>query len=213
MFLGQRVVMNHPLLDQLDSSLNDIVPGVSVEFRGEWSTPVRRTYRSEAQAGTGSGPFVDVVDLRWRGALTSADDVSGIAFLLTAHDLYWVKTAEASLTLPVDVSLHAYAGYQTENATFTARLASAWLPGVPVSCGAELAGACALGPDVVTTGRVTCLARANRAAFLVLLLQRSLLKMGRKRLWRVRDEIAASVPAGLRELLTRRRTGSVRLEP
>jgi hypothetical protein len=46
---------------------------------------------------------------------------------------------------------------------------------------------------------------------IVLLLQRSLLKMGRNRLWRMRDDIARR-PAGPRELLTRRRTGFVRSE-
>ena len=206
-------MLNHPLLDQLDSSLSDLVPGESVEFRGEWSTPLRRIYKSEAQVGTGSGPFVDVVDLRWRGALTSSGAISGIAFLLTASNLYWVKAAEASLTLPVDVSLTAYAGYTTEGATFTASMAGAYLPGVPVLGSADLAGACALGPNVLTTGRVTCLARANSAAFFVLLIQRGLLKVGRKRLWRVRAGIATSLPAGIRELLTRRRTGFVRSEP
>ena len=205
-------MLNHPLLDQLDSSLSDLVPGESVEFRGEWSMPSRRTYKSETQVGTGAGPFVDVVDLHWRGALTSSGAISGIAFLLTANDLYWVKAAEASLTLMVHVSLQAYAGYTTDRATFTASMAGACLPGVPISGSADLAGACALGPDVLTTGRVTCLARANSVAFLVFLIQRGLLKVGRKRLWRVRADIASLLPAGIRELLTRRRTGFVRSE-
>ena len=204
--------LNHPLLDQLDSSLSDLVAGESVEFRGEWSTSSRRTYKSEAQIGTGSGPFRDVVDSRWRGALTSSGPITGIAFLLTADTLYWVKAANASLTLPVEVSLHAYAGHTTEGATFTASLASAYLPGLRIPGSADLTGACALGSSVLTTGRVTCLARANSAAFLVLLIQRGLLYVGRNRLWRLRDDIASSLPAGIRDLLTRRRTGVVHAE-
>ena len=105
------LVLNHPLLDQLDSSIRGLVPGKSVEFGGEWTTSSRRAYKSEAQIGTGAGPFVEVVDFRWRGALTSAGPFSGIAFLVTAQGLYWVKAAESSLSLPVHVSFRAYAEY------------------------------------------------------------------------------------------------------
>jgi len=203
-------VLNHPLLDQLDSSICDLIPGESVEFAGEWTTSARRAYKSEAQIGTGSGPFIEVVDFRWRGALTSACPFSGIAFLLTTGSLDWVKAPDVSLSLPVSVSFHAYAGQTAEAATFTASLAGAFLPGVPVAGSADLAGACALGPGVLLTGRVICLARTNSAAFFVLLIPRGLLKMGRKRLWRLRDDVALSLPPDVRELLVHRRTGSIR---
>jgi hypothetical protein len=211
--LESRFVLNHPLLDQLDSSICPVVPGESVEFGGEWTSSSRQVYKSEAQIGTGSRPFVEVVDFRWRGALTSAGLFSGIAFLLTADNLYWAKAPEVSLTLPVDVSLHAYAGHTAKGATFTASLAGAFLPGAPVAGSADLAGTCALGPNVLITGRVTCLARTDSAAFFVLLIQRGLLKMGRKRLWRLRDDVASSLPPGIRELLVHRRTGSIRSQP
>lgn len=206
-------MLNHPLLDQLDSSVCDLVPGEAVEFGGEWTTSSRQAYKSEAQIGTGSGPFVQVIDFRFRGALTSAGPFSGIAFLLTADNLYWAKAPDVSLTLPVDVSLHAYAEYSAEGATFTARLAGAALPGAPLMGSADLAGACALGPNVLITSRVTCLARTNSAPFFVLLIPRGLLKMGRKRLWRLRDDVAASLPPGIRELLVHRRTGSIPNQP
>ena len=206
-------MLTHPILDQLDSSMRDRVPSESVEFGGEWTTSSRRAYTSEAQIGTGSGPFVEVVDVRWRGALTSAGPFSGIAFLQTADDLYWAKSPEVSLTLPVDVSFHAYAGYTAEGATFTASLAGAHLPGVRVAGSEDLPGTCTLGPNALIAGRVTCLARTNSAAFFVLLIQRGLLKMGRKRLWRLRDDVASSLPPGIRELLTHRRTGSIRSQP
>jgi hypothetical protein len=206
-------VLNHPLLDQLDLSIRDLVPGESVEFSDEWTTSSRRAYKSKAEIGTGSGPFVEVVDFRWRGALTSTGPFSGIAFLLTPVNLYWVKAPQVSLTLPVHVSLHAYAGYTAEGATFAASLAGASLPGAPVAGSADLAGACALGPNVLITGRVTCLARATSAAFFVLLIQRGLLKIGRKRLWRLRDDVGSSLPPDIRELLAHRRTGSVQSQP
>jgi hypothetical protein len=67
--------------------------------------------------GSGSGPFVNVVDYRWRGELTGSSPVTGIAFRLTGSDMYWVKAAQASLTLPVHVSLHAYTDFLAERAT------------------------------------------------------------------------------------------------
>ena len=205
----ETLVAHHPLLDQLDTVLRDRVPREAVDFAGKWSKSLRRTYKSEDQLGTGSGPFAGVVDLRWRGTLTAAGPIGGIAFLLTAGSLYWVKAPEISLTLSVDVSLHAYAEYTTERATFTAGMGGAHLPGIPVPIRSDLTESCTVEAGAVTTGRVSCLAQANTAAFFVLLFPRGLLTMGRKRLWRVRDEIASSLSVGMRDLLTHRRTGSV----
>ena len=208
--LESRLVLSHPLLERLDSLLGDLILGESVEFAGEWAKTSRRTYASKTQVGTGSGPFLEVVDLRWHGALTSFRPISGIAFLLTPDNLYWVKAPEVSPTLSVDVSLHAHAGHAADGATFAAGMAGAGLPGVPVAGSEDLAGTCAFGPKVMTTGRVTCLARVSSAAFFVLPIQGGLLKVGRKRLWRLRDDVASSLPPGVRELLTHRRTGVVR---
>jgi hypothetical protein len=57
------------------------------------------------------------------------------------------------------------------------------------------------------------LAQAETAAFVVLLIQGRFLKVGRQRLWRIREELASSLPQRLREILTRRRTGSIPWEP
>jgi hypothetical protein len=200
---------SHPVLDQLDIALRDRVPTEPVNFAGEWSNPSRRTYKSEAQLGTGAGPFADVVDFRWRGTLTCAGSIGGIAFLVTTGNLYWVKGVEVSSTLSVDVSLHAYADYRAERATFTAGMAGACLPGIPVAVSSDSERPCRVEQGVVMTGQVSCLAQANSAGFFVLLFPRGLLKIGRKRLWHVRDEITSSFPASIRELLTHRRTGRV----
>jgi hypothetical protein len=201
-------VLNHPVLDELDSSIRNVVPGESVEFGGEWTTASRRS--DQARLSTGAGPLVDIVDVQWRGALTSAGTFSGIAFLLTADNLHWVKAPEVALALPVGVSLHAYAGDTANGATFTASLAGAHLPGVRVAGSPDLAGTCTLGPEVLVTGRVTCLARTDAAALFVLLIPGGLLKMGRKHLWRLRDDAAASLPSVIGDLLGHRRTGSFR---
>jgi hypothetical protein len=206
-------VTNHPVLGQLDIALRDHIPGEPIDFAGKWTKLSRRTYKSEAQLGTGAGPFVEVVDLQWRGTLTTTDPIGGIAFLLTAGNLYWAKAPKVSPALPVHVSLHAYAEYAPERATFTASMAGAYLPGIPVPVQSDLAHACSVEDGIVTTGRVSRLARAESAAFYVLLVPGGILEMGRKRLWRVRDEVASLLPPNLRELLTRRRTGSVLAEP
>ena len=206
-------MLDHPFLEQLDVSLSGLIPQEPVELRGEWSTALRRTYDSEAQIGTGSGPFVDVVDARWRGTLTCDATISGVAFLMARDSLYWVKAPDASPSLLVGVSLHAYPGDIDRGATFTASLADSSLPGVAVPGSADLIDACAIEPGVLTTGRVTCLARTSSASVFLLLIQRSCLKVWRKRLWRLREEIAASLPVAARQLLTHRRTGIVRPDP
>ena len=204
-------VTDHPLLEQLDNTLRAHVPVERVECSGEWTEALRRTYTSELQAGSGAGPYSAVVDRRWRGTLASPDPIGGMAFLATGKDVHWVKAPEISHALPVDVSLHAYAIAKPDRATFTASLAGAYLPGIPVHFQSAFSKACLVQPGSVSSGRLSCLARADTAAFFVLLLPRSVLEVGRKRLWRVRDEISASLPPPLRELLTRRRAGTIPL--
>ena len=203
----------HLLLDRLDADLRDCVPPEPVTLSGEWAKPLRRTYKSDDQFGTGSGPCADVIDLSWRGTLSGAAPISGIAFLLTAADLYWAKAPDVSPLLSVRVSLHAYAESRTDRATFTATIGGAYLPGVPVSVGSDLTQSCTVEQRALATGRVSCLAQANSAAVFVLLFPSRLLKVGRKRLWRVREHIASSVTPDLRELLTHRRTGTLPREP
>jgi len=206
--------MQTPLLfDQLDAALRDCVSHEPIALSGQWAKPTRRTYETEAQLGSGSGPFADVIDLRWRGTLTANSSIGGIGFMLTAEHLYWAKTPAVAPQLSVDISLHAYADYMTDRATFAASLGGAYLPGLPVPVGRDLAQACTVEPSVVPTGRVSCLAQTKSAAVFVLLFPRSVLKVGRKRLWRVREPIVSALAPNLRELLTHRRTGSLPREP
>jgi len=195
----------HPLLTRLDAALDGHIPSSVVELRGEWTTAVRRTY---ASAGASKGPVRDVVDARWHGTLAASDVMVGMALLETAGELEWIKAPTAAATLSVDVSLSAYAEFTSDRATFTANLAGGCLPGVSVRSRADLTAACVIEPAVVTMGHVTCVARTDGAAFHLLLLPRSVVKVGRGRLWRVRDEIASSLPADVRSVLTRGRTGS-----
>ena len=199
----------HPLLEALGAGLPEHVAAQPVAFAGQWLASSRRTYERQSQLGSGSGPYEEVVDLRWTGALTASEPIGGIAFLLTSDELFWGKTSQVSEEMPVEISLHAYADYRTGRATFTARLDGADLPGVPVEIGSDLSQACSIRVTALEIGRVACLARASGAAFFVLLLPGAVLKMGRKRLWHARDEFAAVLPPEIRELLTVRRSGSI----
>ena len=199
----------HPFFDELDASLAGLIPEEPVEFAGEWMRTERRTYKTSSQTGTGDGPFVDVVDQRWRGTLTGAVPIAGIAFLVTTAELFWVKSMPAAAVLPVEVSLHAYADYSLKQATLTAGLGGAVLPGVPVACAPDLAGSCAVEPRRVTTSRLEQLAHAEEAAVAVLLIQGRFLKTGRGRLWRLKEELTSSLSPRVREVLTRGRSGSI----
>jgi hypothetical protein len=68
---------------------------------------------------------------------------------------------------------------------------------------------CTLGNNRLTTAHVEPLAQTAEAAFVVLLLPAQSLKIGRHRLWRIREELASSLPLRVRDILTRRRSGSI----
>jgi hypothetical protein len=207
---SRQIVQRHPFFDELDASLAGLVPEEDVEFAGEWKRTERRTYETARQEGTGSGPFVDVDDLWWRGTLTCAVPIAGIAFVVTPAELSWARSVSPAASLPVHVGLHAYAQYSREQATFTAGLGSG-VVGVPIASGADLAGSCTFAPRSCTTAKVVQLVQADAVAFVVLLIQGRFLKTGRKRLWHLREELTSALPPRVREVLTRGRTGSIRV--
>jgi hypothetical protein len=204
-----RSVTTHLLIDQLDTALRESLPSEPVDFAGEWTESIRRTSRSEGQTEKGAALHTEVVDLRWCGTLSSASPVGALAFLNTSKEVYWVKAPEISSALSVGVSLHAYVADAPERATFSTNVGGGYLPGIPVSVARRLSATCVVESGIVATGRLACLARANTAALFVVLFPRRLLTVGRKRLWRVREEISCSLPAAVGELLTRRRSGTL----
>lgn len=199
----------HPVFDELEASLAGLVVSEPVELSGSWLPTTRRTYEAAGQSGTGSGPFVEVVDFRWRGQLSCAVPIAGIAFLATASELFWSKTPPPALLPEVNVSLHAHADYTQNRATFMANIAGALLPGLAVAFAGDPAAVCTVGNARLTTARVEPLAGTEEAAFFSLLLPASALKIGRHRLWRVREELTPSLPPRVLEILTRRRSGSI----
>lgn len=207
-----QTVQDNPFFRMLDSSLSGLIPGEPVEVLGEWSTKTRKTYQSEKQSGSGIAPFIEVEDRRWRGTLSCRVAVSGIIFLLTASKVYWVKAPTIALTLSVEVSLHAYAGYAQDRVTFTAGMGGAGLPGIPVAAPARLENVCRSEMITFSTGRAVTLAEIDGVAFVAIVVPGTSLKMGRNHLWRFRQDVASSLVPDIRELLTRQRTGEFNIE-
>ena len=110
----------------------------------------------------------------------------------------------------VQVSLHARAGGVDGQASLAASLHGAFLPTVPVACGDDLPAACTFGSSHAVTGRPHLVAEIDSSAFIVLMLQGSVLKVGRNRLWHLRKELASALPADLRQSLAQGRTGNFR---
>ncbi len=196
------------LFDELDASLAASVPRDPVEFSGSWLPSERRTYQAGGKAGTGSGPLIDVLDQRWRGTLACAVPIAGVAFLVTVDDIFWVKSTPATLVQPVDVSFHAHANGSAEQATFTAGMGGGMLPGVPVADDRDAIRACTMSSRRLTTARVEQLSELDDAAFCVLLLPGEAVRVGRHRLWHLRPNLATTLPPPVREILTRRRSGT-----
>jgi hypothetical protein len=202
-------VIAHPLIEKLAAAAEAMGAPEAVEISGRWSTSRRKTYKDPGQAGSGAGPFAEVIDARWTGTLQCTVPIAGYAFLVMPTDTFWVKSRPAALNPPVEVSVHCYADNRLGRATFAASLLGAMVPSVPITCGDDPTAACTLGGTVTATGRAHEIAAATEASFVILLLPKSLLKVGRNRLWRLRREIASSLPPELR-VLVGGRTGVLR---
>jgi hypothetical protein len=204
----------YPLLNELDSSLSGVIASEPVTFAGAWQPPARRTHRQPD--GRGTEVLVEGIHVQWTGSLTSKVPIVCVGFLLTRDTLFWVKSAPADVSQPVTVSLYAYADdsldratFALDKATFVPSVGGAWLPAPPVPRVADLSQVCTLGVAEQFTGQVSCLVSAPDVSFLALTLPGSVVKVGRNRLWHLRGDVAPLVSPPVRELLTRRRSGSI----
>ncbi len=91
----------------------------------------------------------------------------------------------------------------------TGSLHGAYLSSAPVELGQALPSSCAIGPSVTTTGTAHVVARVAGVTFVVVLLPASAVKVGRNRLWHLRDDLAARLSPEVRGLLTRGRSGEM----
>jgi hypothetical protein len=105
------------------------------------------------------------------------------------------------------LSLHAWEGYTQGRAAFAGGIGGSFLPGVPVAFSGDVNTGCTFGPGRGATGHLQQIVQVDTITFVVLLLPANLIKVGRKRIWHVRDEIALSLPENARRLLTRNRSG------
>jgi hypothetical protein len=190
---------------ELDLALAEVIPPEPAVLDGEWSASRRRTYQG-AQSKPGVGPYVEVVDWTWTGTLVGAAPIAAVAFLATSTSVHWVKAGPAPAQT-IRLSLTTDAGRSSERATLGASIGDVALPGVPVAYRGSASDACVISTAPIATGRASALASAEKAVVVLLIIQRDLLKVGRNRLWRVREDLASSFPPHVRELLTRRRSG------
>jgi hypothetical protein len=196
------------LIPRLASLVEKAAPPVEVRVSGEWSQHARKAYRNAPQLGSGEGAYADVVDHRWHGTMTCGSPVVGLAFLVTPDTLYWVRSAPPALEPTVDVSLHAWAEYRQGRATFASGFHGSYLPGVPYECGDDPSAVCTIAPETSATGRAWKLAEVPGATFVLVLVPRNLVKVGRNRLWRFCDDFAANFPSDLR-VLAHGRSGTI----
>jgi hypothetical protein len=184
------------------------IPPERAALVGSWSRQLRRQYENPSQLGSGCGPYVDVLDVRWRGTIDCSVPVVGVAFLQTADEVYWVKSAPAALAQSVEICVSGYANYTPGAATLSCGLGGSLLPGVPVQASGNLQDCCRMGSGETTTGVPYQVCETESVRFIIVLVPQPLAKPGRSRLWRLRPQAALQLPIGLRKLFTYGRCGS-----
>src|SRR3989442_10974424 len=120
------------IIHQLADAFTAMGPPHIIEISGAWSTSRRKVYQNPSQAGSGIGPYIEVVDARWRGTLKCDVPLAGFAFVDTPTQTSWVKSLPSEIDPEVEVSLHARAGCLPGRASFTGSLFGAVLPAVPI---------------------------------------------------------------------------------
>ena len=175
---------------------------------GAWSAKTQRRYASPAQMGTGEGPYDESVDWRWDGAFESVSPFVGIALLAIDARLHWVKSGPPAARAVVCVLAAGWAA-RPDSVSFTGAFHGAYLPSVQVDIPDEPPASCIIGPSLTRTGMLHVVARLDRAAFGVVLLPGSAVKVGRNRLWHLREDVASGLSPELHSLTTRGRSGEV----
>lgn len=189
-------------------ALREVVKGNEVYMSGAWVGKPQRRYASPEQFGTGEGPFVDTVDWRWDGTFESTSPIAGIALLAVEQRLFWVKSEPPSARPELSFSLHGWAECPG-SVSVTAAFHGVARRSLPIAIDDEPPTACVIGHPVATMGTPHLVARLDRVSFSVVLLPASAVKVGRNRLWRLRDALASKLPLDVQKLMTRGRTGEV----
>jgi len=134
--------------------------------------------------------------------------VVGIAVLAIDQGVYWVKSQPPVARGVVRFSVWGWAGRPC-CVSFAGGFHGAGTPSVPVEISDEPPTSCIVGSSRTSTGLLHVVARIGRAAFGVVLLPASAVKVGRNRLWHLREGIASELSPELHHLTTRGRSGEV----
>ncbi len=161
--------------------------------------------------GTGEGPYVEIVDWIWEGIFASVAPFDEIAVLAARNTLCWAKSQPPLAQAPVSVAASACAGTPI-SVSFTGAFHGAYPPSVPVEISEEPPKACVLGASQTTMGTLHVVAQLGRAAFGVVLLPASAVKVGRNRLWQLREPLASTLGPELQRLLMGGRSGELELK-
>jgi len=188
--------------------LRDVLRGEEVRIAGAWSPKPQLRYASAAQLGTGEGPYLQTVDWRWDGTVECAASLVGIAILMVEERAYWVKSQPPVAQAAVSVMAAGWAA-QADSVSFGGAFHGAYPPSVPVQISDEPPASFVLGSEETSTGLLHVVAGAGGATFGLVLLPGAAVKVGRNRLWHLRNEVASRLPPELNGLLTRGRSGEL----
>lgn len=188
--------------------LRVVIAAEEVRMSGAWSEKPQRRSASPDQLGTGTGPYTETVDWRWDGAFESAAPLVGIALLVLDECFYWVKSHPPVARPAVSFSTHGW-GARPCSVFVTGSLHGTYLPAVPVEASGHPPASCFIGQPVTSTGTPHLVGRLERVAFAVVLLPASAVKVGRNRLWHLREAVASRLPPNLQRLVTKGRSGKV----
>jgi hypothetical protein len=174
---------------------------------GAWTGKPQLRYASPEQEGTGEGPYVETVDWRWEGTLESDVPFVGIAVLAFHQRFFWAKSQSPVLRASMGVA--AWASSTPGLASFSGGFHGASLPSMPVKLGEEPPTSVVIGSSSSSTGLLHVVAQLKDIGFGIVLLPGSAVKVGRNRLWHLREALASRLPPDLKQLMTRGRSGEI----
>jgi hypothetical protein len=146
--------------------------------------------------------------LALEGTFESVSPLAGLALLVADQRVHWVKSRPPAARSEVSFSAAGWE-HRARSVSVTGSFHGASLPPVPVEIDEEPPAACVLGELATTVGTPHVVARLNGVAFVVVLLPASAIKVGRNRLWRLREDIAGRLHPEVKGLLTRGRSGQI----
>lgn len=176
---------------------------------GAWTSVPRRIYDSPSLHGSGVGPYVDAFDVSWDGVFEGEIPLAGIALFRMGGRWQWAKSSPAVARPSVSLKFWGWRG-RPEAIHVGASFHGARFPLPLVNVHAEPSSACKLGEELVVPGVPHVVASIEDIAFAIVVLPGTATRVGRNRLWRLRDQLAPALAPELRALLTHRSCGELR---